>query len=258
MPQKPILGQHWLVDDNHLNQIITQIDLKSHETVFEIGTGLGHLTDKLLQTQATVISLEYDHKLYLKNQNKYSNQAKLILRQGDIRHFPWDSLPNPYKICANIPYYLTANLFRQLTDIKNKPNQAVLLIPQVIAQKLIKLQKRSLLTVLVQTWYEVSPAQVVQAHFFQPPPQIDSQVIHLGLKSQTLELDVWRQFVKLLKFGFANPRKQLRGNLKHALKLTVQEIDYLLGSLSLDLRVRAEDLTDQQWQQLFVKLKNNL
>ena len=66
------MGQHWLNHPESLQAMVEAADLKPGETVLEIGTGLGYLTDSLLQTSAQVISLEYDAKLYERNLAKYA------------------------------------------------------------------------------------------------------------------------------------------------------------------------------------------
>ena len=138
MPAKPVLGQHWLNHQPSLQAMTAAANLKKGERVLEIGTGLGYLTDELLKTEALVVSLEYDHGLYQKMLEKYDSVAgeNLKLIEADIRKFDWRTLEAPYKICANIPYYLTANLLRSLIDTILKPELAVLMMSEDVALKL--------------------------------------------------------------------------------------------------------------------------
>ena len=78
-PKPPILGQHWLVNQTALKQIIASIDLCSQDNVLEIGVGTGQLTDHILDAKPKkIIGLEYDSHLVDQLQIKYRTaiQAK--------------------------------------------------------------------------------------------------------------------------------------------------------------------------------------
>lgn len=259
MTQRQILGQHWLINDTILEAIVKLAQLKPNQTVLEIGTGLGNLTDKLLLSQAKIISLEYDSNLHLKNTKKYKGVTNLKLIHCDIRRFDWQSLEaQDYKIVANIPYYLTANLLGSLVDLKHKPQLAVLLMPQAVVEKLISSNKRSLLAVLVQAQYQLKADLVVEAKEFDPPPKITSQVLVLETDKtfKSLNDEQWLKLVKLFKICFASPRKQLGNNLKARFKDL--NLELILKNLSFDLSKRAESLTNKQWSELFKLLSNRL
>ena len=263
MNKPPPLGQHWLNHPESLQAMVEAADLKPGETVLEIGTGLGYLTDELLQTPARVISLEYDAKLYERNLAKYTARPNgdLELLSGDIRSFNWQSLPAAYKICANIPYYLTANLLRRLTEIDNKPSLAALLMPAAVAGKLSSATKKSLLSVLVQSHYRVELAQKVGRQFFEPPPKIDSQIVILKLSPAFMACSnkQWADLVKLFKLGFSHPRKQLATNLRASSHLEALQIGKMMADLSIPSQARPGELDHGQWWQLFLafqRLKN--
>ena len=255
MPQR--LGQHWLIDQQSLQDIVAQADISGNDLIFEIGTGLGSLTDQLLRTPAKIISLEYDAKLYAQAQKKYtsiSNQ-KLSLKLGDIRQFDWSTLGKNYKICANIPYYLSSNLLRALTDIINKPKLVVLLLAQDLARKLAQTRKQTLLSALVQTYYKVQLGQSILPQHFQPPPKVISQIAILKYEPELsdLTLAAWPMWVKLLKISFANNRKQLGVNLALGFQLSKVEVEQLMTDLPCDFQQRAQELNHQQWWALFQK-----
>ena len=257
---RPILGQHWLIDPNILESIIKQARIEVEDTVLEIGTGKGHLTDRLLLIKANIISVEYDGQLYDENAIKYKNKANLQLIHADIRDYDWRKMPPNYKICANIPYYLTANLLRSLVDTDNQPALAVLLMQQEVALKLVHPTKRSLLSTLVQSKYAVKLGIEVPPEAFKPPPKVTSQTIILEpkLAFETLNKAQWPKLVRLLKICFATSRKQLKTNLKAGLNVTSEDIDQIAKKIDYPLTLRAEALTNQQWLQLFESFESNL
>lgn len=252
MKNKKSLGQNWLTDSAMLKSIASLAELNAGATVLEVGPGLGYLTDKLLDTGANVVALEFDQDLIPKLQAKYKtakNKPQVI--EGDIRTFDLEKLPNNYAICANIPYYLTANLLRKLTDEDHKPQKAVLLVQKEVAEKLAAKHKRSMLNVLVGYWYSASLGPVAPASMFVPPPKVDSQAIVLTRRAKPLLAPTnWPAFVALVKMAYSSPRKKLRANLAAGTAKTKQEIDELLSSISIDPNARAEQLNDDDWQNL--------
>ena len=261
MAPKPVLGQHWLVDPVSLQAIVRLADLKASETVLEIGTGKGHLTDRLLQTPAKIVSLEYDRKLHRENLIKYGRHSdRLQLVRQDIRRFDWATLPDSYKICANIPYYLSSYLLRCLTDTEYKPDLAVLLMAQEVALKLAETQKRSLLAVLVQSHYAVRLGSVVTKDAFRPPPAIDSQVVTLEYRPafKRLAAGQWPALAKLFRLCFAAKRKQLGVNLRNSSLFSDEELAAIWPEAGFAKERRAESLTDGEWWRLFTVVKNRL
>ena len=234
--------------------MVEAAELAPGETVLEIGTGLGYLTDELLKTSAKVVSLEYDKGVFERARLKYATAPtdRLQLLQGDIRQFDWQTLGPAFKVCANIPYYLSANLLRKLTELTEKPILSALLLPQAVALKLAEKTKRSLLAVLAQSHYEVGLGQVIAKEMFSPPPKIDSQIAVLKRQPafDDLNADGWQRLVGLLKVSFAAPRKQLIVNLSRGLQRPKLELEPCLKTSGIGLRQRAEELSNEQWQAL--------
>lgn len=242
--------------------MVAAAELATGERVLEIGTGLGYLTDELLKTGATVFSLEYDTALHARNLKKYgaAEIGNLRLIRADIRHFNWGTIEAPLKVCANIPYYLSANLLRQLSDLEAKPVLAVLLMDASVAEKLAAREKRTLLAVIVQSHYEVELGQSAAPELFQPPPKVTSKIAILRHRPAAAGLTPanWPKFVRLLKAGFSSRRKQLGVNLRDFLGLSKAETEAVLVAAGIDPRQRAEELTDERWQRLFANLHDQL
>src|SRR5688572_30288765 len=119
---KKALGQHWLTDRSALQAIAEAAEVSAGDEVLEIGPGTGTLTEILLEYQVNVFALEFDHEAIRPLEKRFAGRAHI--EEGDIRSFDLGGLPNGYKIVANIPYYLTANLFRKLIDSEHKPDIA--------------------------------------------------------------------------------------------------------------------------------------
>lgn len=255
LPRKE-LGQHWLKDKHNLEAMVEAADVLSGDIVLEIGPGTGLLTDELLAGGAKVTALEFDHTLKQQLVFKYANNKNIDVIEGDIRQFDFASLPKNFRIVANIPYYLTANLFRKLIDSPSKPQIASLLVQKEVAERVVAQPgKLSFVAVALQVFYEADTGGLVPAHLFEPPPKVDSQILILKLRSKPLvvepDLD---KFLALVRAGFSQPRKKLISNLKNNLNIDEQKLKDAFQKIELDENTRAQELSLEQWRQLLQRL----
>src|SRR5207253_1256835 len=115
---KKSLGQHWLHDRPSLEAIADAADIQPGDTVLEIGPGLGTLTGILVARAKRVMAVEFDEQLARELPNRVKADNLQVIHQ-DILGFDFTSLPATYKIVANIPYYLTSNLIRVISETPN-------------------------------------------------------------------------------------------------------------------------------------------
>lgn len=245
---KKSLGQHWLRNQKILAQICEYAELGSEDTVLEIGSGLGDLTDELVQRAGKVIAVEKDEKLADQLTRKVLPE-KLEVITGDILKFDLGKLPKGYKVVANIPYYLTSNLLRVLSESANRPRLMVLLVQKEVAERITAGPgQMSVLAVSVQLYNQTSLGIVVPAKAFEPPPKVDSQVVILKRREEPLfkNLDD-KEFFRIVKAGFSERRKKLRSSLSGGLGISVEEADELLTSSGVAENRRAQELSLQEW-----------
>lgn len=252
MIPKKSLGQHWLHDTATLQAICTQAELTSDDTVLEIGPGLGTLTRELLTRAGKVVAVEFDEALA--RELLVTLQAEnLELIQHDILTFDLTKLPKNYKVVANIPYYLTSNLLRNLCESVNPPSKIVLLVQKEVAQRVAaKPGDMSLLSVSVQYYCDVRLGEIVPAKLFTPPPKVDSQVLILDYREKPLFTDVKaKDFFRIVKAGFSNRRKTLHNSLSGGLQRSKAETAGYLEHAGIGLKTRPQELTLQQWYELY-------
>lgn len=254
------LGQHWLKDKYSLQAMIENAEVKAGDYVLEIGPGTGLLTDELVAIGAKITALEFDHTLAQQLLFKYASNKNVQVIEGDIRKFDFASLPANFKIVANIPYYLTANLFRKLIDSDKKPDVASLLVQKEVAERAsAEAGKLSFVAVALQVFYQIRAGEVVPAHLFEPAPKVDSQILVLQQRDDPLlETDKIEDFLILVKAGFDQPRKKLISNLLREVKDEKEVLLQIFDGLEIDSSVRAQELSIDQWRQLFAKLQKNL
>ncbi|HSW78606.1 MAG TPA: 16S rRNA (adenine(1518)-N(6)/adenine(1519)-N(6))-dimethyltransferase RsmA [Candidatus Babeliales bacterium] len=252
MRAKKSLGQHWLKDETSLTAICDAAELTHKDIVLEIGPGLGSLTNHLVQRAGKVIAIELDENL-TKDIPLKVPADNLEVMQGDILKFDLTQLPFGYKVVANIPYYLTSNLIRILSESPNPPLAMVLLVQKEVAHRIAaEPGEMSLLSVSAQLYYQPQLGLEVKAELFEPPPKVDSQVIILKQHKIPLfeNLDT-KLYFRVIKAGFAGRRKKLRSSLAAGLRISKTEADGLLQSAELDGNLRAQNLSLKDWHKLY-------
>lgn len=248
---KKTLGQHWLTDQASLESICEAAELAKTDTVLEVGPGPGALTKKLVQLAGQVVAVEFDRRFA--SSLAVNPAANLTVIHQDILQFDLSSLPNGYKVVANIPYYLTSALLRKLSEAANPPATIVLLVQKEVAQRVAApAGQMSMLSVSVQLYYQAELGLMVPAHLFVPPPKVDSQVIKLVRRQQPLfpELD-HKTFFRLVKAGFAARRKTLLNSLSGGLRLSKPDVQVLLNSANLRPLMRPQELSLDDWFGLY-------
>lgn len=252
-PAKKSLGQHWLTDYASLKAMCDSALVKSTDTVLEIGPGLGTLTELLVHEAARVVAVEFDANLAGKLPGRVAEDNLQVVQQ-DILSFDFTQLPTGYKVVANIPYYLTSNLIRVLSESANPPSVAVLLVQKEVAERVAaKAGDMSILSVTAQYYWETSLGREVPAELFTPPPKVDSQILILKRRTQPLFANVDEKiFFRLVKAGFSQKRKTLQNSLSGGLHLDRAEAASLLSRAAIEPTARAQMLSLEQWYSLYL------
>ncbi len=261
------LGQNFLIDKKVVKKIIKAANLKSTDTVLEIGPGLGALTKDLAKKVKQVIACEKDQKLckILKEGLKDFKNIEIInqdILKSQITNYKSQTnskfkIQN-YKIVANLPFYIAAPVIRKFLETKFPPKEMVLLVQKEVAQRICQKPPRmNLLAISVQFYAKPEIVSYVSKKSFWPQPKVDSAIIKIvPQKKYNINKDL---FFKVVKAGFSHPRKQLVNNLlalslPNGLKLNKDEINKLLLQNNICSTQRAETLTIHNW----IKLTNML
>ncbi|MFM7169637.1 MAG: ribosomal RNA small subunit methyltransferase A, partial [Cyanobium sp.] len=96
-------GQHWLVDQGVLREIVRAAELTAADHVLEVGPGRGVLTQALLASPAArVTAVELDRDLVAGLDQRFGADPRFTLVSGDILSVPlppWGP-PGPNKVVA--------------------------------------------------------------------------------------------------------------------------------------------------------------
>ena len=256
-PQKG-LGQNFLADPGALNKIVEAAEIGTEDTVLEIGPGLGTLTALLAEKAQRVVAVELDRNLVGALKDILSEFDNIELIQGDILEVNLNQLfTQPgYIVAANIPYYITSALLRQLLEAQYAPQRVVLTVQKEVAQRICApAGNLSLLALSVQVYGDPSISHLIPAGAFYPTPKVDSAVVRIEIFPDPViprqNLDT---FFSLIKAGFAQKRKTLQNTLSAGLKWDKQHTANLLNAAEIDPMRRAQTLSLEEWGKLVTLL----
>ena len=257
MKAKKSLGQNFLTDKRVVAQILDVAEVGEGDRVFEIGPGMGALTEPLLDRGATVTAAELDERLVERLTARFRESEHFSILEGNILDMDMDALlvqsdfaDRGYKVVANIPYYITAPIIRMLLSLYARPEWIVLMVQEEVAERLTAPPgKMSLLSLLAQYYASVRKELRVPRESFEPVPNVDSAVVSLFPYRAYSESEDRRIF-RIARAGFAARRKTLANNLSSSFRIPRKEIEGLLSGVRLDARVRAQELSVEEWIEL--------
>lgn len=246
------LGQHFLIDKTTLETIVEEAEIEPGDRVLEIGPGLGVLTGALIEAGADVYAIERDRRFIDYLQKKFPEHLNIV--QGDAVKVDWDSIvgEGEWKFVSNLPYSMTSLAIRKALYAKNPPTNLVVLIQREVAERIVaRNQKQSLLSLMVAyASHETTLVRRVAAGAFFPPPKVESAVLRVSPMSIEERVAIWgidpEHIMALAKKGFAHARKLLASNLG----IKGEQLE----KLGISAKIRAEDLSPDQWRDLTLAL----
>jgi 16S rRNA (adenine1518-N6/adenine1519-N6)-dimethyltransferase len=244
---KDYMGQNFLIDEDALAEIIKVAELKASDTILEVGPGLGFLTEELLPRVKEVVAVERDLRLFglLRSQKL----PKLKLVNQDILGFNLpEHIQGPYKVVANIPYYLTSKLLQLFLEQKNRPTMLVLMVQKEVGQRVTaEVGELSILGISVQIYSDAEIAVYVPKTSFWPEPEVDSVVIKITPKDKYPQIVDKKAFFRIVKMAFAGKRKQILNSLANGLHLSKAEVQQILDKSGIPATTRPQDISIDQW-----------
>ncbi|HLZ55451.1 MAG TPA: 16S rRNA (adenine(1518)-N(6)/adenine(1519)-N(6))-dimethyltransferase RsmA [Ktedonosporobacter sp.] len=248
-------GQNFLVDRAVLMKIVEAADIEADEEVLEVGAGTGVLTRELARRARRVVAVEMERDmltLLAKTTGEFKNVeviARDLLFLDPVEVFG----QAPYKLIANLPYYITAPTFRHFLESANPPRVLVVMVQQEVAQRIVAGPgDLSVLGVSVQFFGQPRIVARVPARAFYPAPKVDSAILRVDVHAEPpLAPTEQESFFRVVQAGFSERRKQLHNSLTHGLHYKNELIRNWLASAGIDASRRAETLSIEEWLRLW-------
>ena len=254
-PVRKSLGQHFLNDKRILARIADALRLKDDETVLEIGSGRGSLTELLRERAGCVIAIEYDRALAKLLRERYAGDPSVQVVEADVLKTDLGALANgPYALVGNVPYYITTPiLFHALR--RPRADRAVYLVQREVADRMSAApgsKEYGALSVNLQALAAVETLFKVPAGAFTPPPRVESAVVRVVPRdAPVISQEEEKGFRELVLAAFGMRRKQMRRVVRSLQQITADRADELLRTARIEPEVRPETLTTEQFAALF-------
>ena len=244
------LGQHFLNNEEILDETMRLAEVSPQDHVIEIGPGPGVLTERLLETGCELTSIEIDPDVCEFLRDNFPN---LELVEGDALEVKW---PKANKVVANIPYQISSPLIDVITRT-NSIDYVVILVQEEFAERLVvewESDRGSLGMCTMLDW-DCTFEMRVGPHCFTPSPQVHSRLVTMKRKESPANSKLAKL---LIRQAFAQRRKKLRNTLSKAPKRIARVNGWhakiyreAIQSLDWDLfEERPEDLEIEDWLEL--------
>lgn len=252
------LGQNFLHDANQLKRIIKAGALTAADNVFEIGPGLGPLTELLLAQANQVLAIEKDSRLVAVLNERFAAHPKLTLLQADALDWLQENERDwsDWKLIANLPYSVASPILVELSETRNCPARIVVTLQLEVARRLIAAtddEDYGVLSLLIQMRYAPGELFRISPGSFFPEPDVHSACVTLRRRETPWLSDEQRGvFKRLVKQAFSQRRKMMFKLLKQS--WPVEQLAAAFGKLGLDEKIRAEKVSLEQFVALTIEL----
>jgi 16S rRNA (adenine1518-N6/adenine1519-N6)-dimethyltransferase len=205
------------------------------------------LTEHLPERARRVILVEYDARLAEALKERFRGEERVEVHQADAVRFDIRRLfrHRPLWLLGNLPYSAGGAILRNFLDPPSPCDGAVLMLQKEVVGRLTarpRTKDYGVLTLIVQSQWDVEVVRQAPPGAFWPRPQVDSTVIRLTPRREVLPVFDFRLFDSLVRRGFAQRRKQLRKQMPDAPPWP--EVAERIG---VDPTVRAEELSLEEW-----------
>jgi 16S rRNA (adenine1518-N6/adenine1519-N6)-dimethyltransferase len=248
-------GQNFLQDPLIIDAIVRAANLERHDTVVEIGPGLGALTKPIHAQVNKLHVVEIDRDIIKRLKLEFPAES-LVIHEGDALKFDFSTLGRPLKIIGNLPYNISTPLLFHLASFQDLVFDMHFMLQDEVVERMVAEPNSShygRLSVMLQYAFEMEKLFEVPPTAFTPQPKVNSAIVRLipvpGRAGTVLnELD----FYQLVLTAFSQRRKTLRNTL----------VDYFSPddwtALQLDSGLRAESLSVDDYVRManYVTQKN--
>jgi 16S rRNA (adenine1518-N6/adenine1519-N6)-dimethyltransferase len=279
------LGQNFLKDRAVAERILSKSGIQKNDAIFEIGPGTGALTDLLVSRTGFVAAVEIDRQLIARLKKQYIDRKNVAILHADVLDLDFthgidaalagkagEDYPGkpdgtgPFKIIANLPYYITTPIVMKLLEELPEPAQMTFMVQKEVAQRMAADpggKDYGVLSVAVQYYCKPEILFIVPPYSFDPKPEVDSAVIRLRPYTEPpVQTTDKAMFFKTVRAAFGQRRKTLQNALSNSgiTGLGKEEILEMLRRLGIPDMARGETLSMEQFATLsneICKMKNN-
>ncbi len=275
------LGQHFLIDMNLMHLLVKEAHLEGSDTVLEVGTGTGSLTELLGEQAGTVVSVEIDQRLakIARSQlSRFSNvqvlcqdalvESKLNLGLAMKITESLAKLGGRLLLVANLPYNLASPVLLECICGELPFEQMYFTVQKEVGERIMSVPRKKtygIMSIVFQGAGRARRLRKLAPPVFWPEPEVESMMmgwvrtternaedphesgqVGSAIPLSTAELFNLREAAKVL---LRHRRKKIGTSikLKQDSPLTLNNLRRALGARRIDTNLRGEQLTVEEF-----------
>ena len=253
------LGQNFILDEDFLSHLLDIAGVGEEDRVLEIGPGPGLMTALIADRADRVAAVELDEKLrpVLESVIDGRENVRLIFAdalKSDLSALVTAQLGETYRVIANLPYYITADLILKLFSAQPLPESICVMVQREAAERLMSEpgdKNWCALAATVRFYGDCEILEDVPPRRFEPAPHVDSCFIRIDVRGERIvPEDEEADFLKLVRCCFHMRRKTLANNLKACYGMSAEAAAAAIEAADLKPQVRGEALTLEEIRKL--------
>ncbi|QSR86198.1 ribosomal RNA small subunit methyltransferase A [Candidatus Methylacidiphilum infernorum] len=241
------LGQNFLIDQNLAKFIVRETleGVSLPQEIYEIGPGLGSLTEFFLQQDVFLKAIEIDRGFCKILLERFSANPRFELIQANALDFSFPQSTQGKILVGNLPYSISSPLLAKLALLAVPFPRMIFTLQQEVASRLMaktRTKDFGALSVLMQYFFEIKKIRKVPKEVFYPVPKIESAVVFFEPKNTAFRMDAPEKysFYAFVRRCFSQRRKKI-GKILH-----------------IPLDHRPDEIPPECWANLWMELKDSL
>ncbi len=256
-------GQNMMIDRHSRDKILSFADLHRDDVVVEVGSGLGCLTEVLVEKVARVYAFEIDASFCRILRERFERCDRLIILEKDfLKTGPgwWQSLPGKVKLISNTPYCLSNKIVSYLLDYLSYISLGLLTVQKEVGERLVAgcgSKDYAPLSVFLALSAKASICYCLARSVFFPRPQVDSVVVKIEpFPGSLVPEDKKRQFQEFVGQIFRYRRKKLSRVIEALFGVKRDFLERYLKQANFSPTARAEELPPEEIYRVFLIVKS--
>ena len=244
-------GQNFLINEDARRRLVDALELTEGMKVWEVGPGLGAMTNTILERGADLTVFEIDRgfaSLISGFFEEYSNKGSFRIVEGDVMKTwkgQYKQAGQADRFFGNLPYNIAATIIADTIENNVRFDRCVFTVQKEVAQRMCAKpgsSDYSSFSALCQWAYDVKPLLDLAGGNFWPKPNVESRAVVFTKKADFPCCKNPELFIKMQRALFSSRRKTVRNNLSQFLKNNDLAVS-CLKKAGIDIMKRAEVLT---------------
>lgn len=248
------LAQNFLRSPKLVRRLVGMSRIGPSDTVCEIGPGNGIITAALANVAGHVIAIEKDPQFVRRLRERFRSLDNVEIVEKDFLAYAGQTQTSEYKIFANIPYNITAQIVRKILHERSNLSEGYLILQEEAAKKFSGSPRETLFSILAKPFFEFEILYRLSPTDFWPKPNVDSVLLAIKRRHRPLletpDAGSYRDFVQ---YGFGRWKPNLKSAFKHV--FTYKQWKRLSRELDFPLNATPTELSFEQWLNLYYGFK---